>query len=426
MITSQTKKINKVTSTTLIIGIDIAKEVQWAQFTDFRGMEISKHLKFQNDMVGFNLLIQRIREIKLEKKFDNVMVGMEPTGHYWKPLASYLEKKNIEVVLINPFHTKRSKELDDNCQTKNDKKDALTIAKLLKDGRYSEMYLPKEVYATLRELTSTRLDKNKTNNSNKNRARAITYQYFPEFEKVFKTYITSKSALAILKACPFPEDILKLGEEGVEKVLKRAVKKTVGKKKVLQLIEAAKISVGMTDGIEGARIKLKIILEEFELNQKHLTEIEKLMEQALEETGFKEKLLSIPGIGIVSSASFLGEIGDPTRFTNPQQIIRLAGYNLVENSSGKHKSKTIISKRGRKNLRSILYNMALVMVAKNKEMKKLYGYFKERDKNPLKGKQAIVVISEKIIKIMFGLMKHNEIYDAEKVFGRDRSKQLSA
>ncbi len=71
---------------------------------------------------------------------------MEPTGHYWKPLANYLPECGFTVVGVNPCHTKKAKELDDNSPTKSDKKDALTIARLVKDGRYFEPYLPTEVY----------------------------------------------------------------------------------------------------------------------------------------------------------------------------------------------------------------------------------------------------------------------------------------
>lgn len=81
---------------------------------------------------------------------------MEPTGHYWKAFANYLIKNKICVVLVNPYHTKKSKELDDNSQTKSDIKDELTIAKLVKDSRYFETYLPHDIYAELRGLTATR------------------------------------------------------------------------------------------------------------------------------------------------------------------------------------------------------------------------------------------------------------------------------
>ena len=423
---SKNDKIQLITHKTLIIGVDIAKRVQWAQFTDYRGLEVSKHLKFNNDLTGFKSIIQKIEEIKKNKDFSAVIVGMEPTGHYWKPLGAFLENSGIKVVLVNPAHTKKSKELDDNSQTKNDRKDALTIAKLVKDGRYSEMYLPKEEYSELRALTLTRIEVSKTQNSTKNRIRALMDEYFPEFETVFKTFIEGKAALHLLKNCPFPQDVLKLKELEIQELLKEVVKKTVGIKKIKELQNVAKTSVGITLGIEGAKVRLKVLLENYEQNVKHLELIENEMEKQLQKTGYLEVLTSIPGVGIVSASSFLGEIRNPKRFSNPQQIVRLAGYNLVENSSGLHKSKTSISKRGRKNLRSILYKMALVLVCKNKEMKTLYNYLRTREKNPLKQKQALVVIAEKAVRVMFNLMINRNNYDESKVLGEFRLKQIAA
>lgn len=423
---SKNDKIQLITNKTLIVGVDIAKRVQWAQFTDYRGIELSKHLKFNNDLTGFKSIIQKIEEIKRNKDFVNVIVGMEPTGHYWKPLGAFLENSGIKVVLVNPAHTKKSKELDDNSQTKSDKKDALTIAKLIKDGRYSEMYLPKEEYAELRALTLTRIEVSKTQNSTKNRIRALMDEYFPEFETVFKTFIEGKAALHLLKNCPFPKDVLNLDEFEIQEILKEAVKKTVGIKKIKELQNIAKRSIGVTLGIEGAKVRLQVLLENYEQKIKHLELIENEMEKQLSKTGYLEALTSIPGVGIVSASSFLGEIGNPKRFSNPQQIVRLAGYNLVENSSGLHKSKTKISKRGRKNLRSILYKMALVLVCKNKEMKSLYNYLRTREKNPLKQKQALIVIAEKAVRVMFNLMINQNNYDETKVLGIFRLKQMVA
>ena len=141
------EKLEAVTFKTLIVGVDIAKHNQWARFVDCRGIEHNKALKFENNRNGFNAILARIYEICKQEDFNKVIVGMEPTGHYWKAFANFLLKQaKITVVLVNPYHTKRAKELDDNSQTKSDKKDALTIARLVKDGRYFETYLPHDVY----------------------------------------------------------------------------------------------------------------------------------------------------------------------------------------------------------------------------------------------------------------------------------------
>ncbi len=419
------QKLEAITPGTLIVGVDIAKETQWARFVDYRGIELGKALKFQNDKNGFENILASIEAICKNKRFDDVIVGMEPTGHYWKPLANYLLMQGMTVVMVNPYHTKRAKELDDNSQTKSDKKDALTIAKLARDGRYYEVYMPQDIFAELRVLTNARISLMKRHNALKNTITAVLDEYFPEIKNVFKNPLNGKASMQILKSCPFPSLILESGVDGVLSEIKKAVKKTVGRKKAEQLVEAAQNSIGVNYGIASSKLKLDLMIEELELLTKQLKQVENAMELALAETGIGEIILGIPGIGVVTAASFLGEIGDPLRFNHPRQISKLAGYNLVEDSSGKSKSGTIISKRGRKNLRSALYRMAISMVAVNKEMRELYQYLKTRQNNPLKKKQALVVISKKIITVIYNLVKKQTEYKAELVLGEYRKNQIS-
>ena len=245
------EKLEAITFKTLIVGVDIAKHNQWARFVDCRGIEHNKVLKFENNRNGFNAILTRIYEICKNEDFHKVIVGMEPTGHYWKAFANFLLKQaKITVVLVNPYHTKKAKELDDNSQTKSDKKDALTIARLIKDGRYFETYLPHDVYAELRVLTTTRHSMNKRKKSIINTITAVLDEYFPEFVSVFKHPFKGKASMHLMKVCPIPKFILELGEEGVLDEIKKAVKKTVGRKKAAQLVEAAKTGEILLSGKE--------------------------------------------------------------------------------------------------------------------------------------------------------------------------------
>ena len=425
-------KLAEITFNTLIVGVDIAKEVHYARFVDYRGSEAGKTVSFRSDKGGFEHIISQIERIcnskVLKAPYDKVVIGMEPTGHYWKSFANYvikLVKKEYKVVCVNPYHTKKAKELDDNSPTANDKKDAITIARLVKDGRYFEPYLPEEIYAELRILTNIRHGLLKRNSSAKNNIIAVLDEYFPEFTTVFKNPLKGKASRQILKSCPFPSLILEMGEAEVLLEIKKAVKKTVGLKKVRELMCAAENSIGVEYGLASAKLKLQIQIDALELVEKQLGEVEAAMEKMLSASGYAKQMLSIKGIGVVSAASFLGEVGDPLRFDNARQISNYAGYNLTENSSGKNKSGTGISKRGRSQLRSVLYKMALTMVAQNNEMKQLYGYLKNRRDNPLKKKQALVVISKKIITVIYSLLKKQEIYNPELVLGAVRKEMLA-
>ena len=133
---SATSKLEAITNRTLVVGIDIAKKTHWAHAVDYRGIPIGKAMRFNNDKKGFELILATIERICKEKELTSAIVGVEPTGPYWKALAYWLTEHGVQVVGVNTHHTKQAKCLDDNSPTKNDPKDALVIARLVKDGRY--------------------------------------------------------------------------------------------------------------------------------------------------------------------------------------------------------------------------------------------------------------------------------------------------
>lgn len=194
---------------------------------------------------------------------------------------------------------------------------------------------------------------------------------------------------------------------------KKGSKENSWEKKADQLVETAKESIGVDYGEGVAAFKIRQLMDELDLIEMQLEAVAEEMRMALDKTGLAQYLLSIPGAGVISMASCLGELGDPLRFENVRQMCRMAGYNLIEDSSRKNKSGTCISKRGRKNLRCVLYQMALTMVATNTEMKQLYNYLKTREKNPLKKMQALVVVSKKIVTLIFTLSKKKVSYNPE-------------
>lgn len=424
MTSSQNLKFDAIENTDAIVGIDIAKNVHWAGIILPNGKEIKKSFSFHNNKKGFESLVETVKNVLTMLNFKKAIIGMEPTGHYWKSCARYLKKIEwIKVVTVNPFHVKNAKEFDDNCQTKNDKKDCMTIARLIKDARFFEPYLPEGIWAELRNLSNTRAELVRKQNAVKCRVIATIDEYFPEYTKVFKK-ILSRTSEEILKECPFPEDIKSLGKEGLLKHIKETVKRGYSKKQVERIYELAEESIGTEEGTCGAKFQLKMYIEEAKMLEKQIKLTEEELEKQLKEIGFYESLISIQGIGIVSAAMFVGEVGDINRFDSYEQIRRYAGLNLIENSSGNHKGKTTISKRGRSLLRSILYRMAFTMVSRNKELKELYQYLITRKENQLKKKQAIVAVIGKVLQIIYAVVTKNEEYKATRVFSQDRLEQL--
>lgn len=149
-------------------------------------MEFGKAITFENNKEGFESFVSWFRKILMEQGLQEVIVGMEPTGHYWLNLAHFLKENEVTYVVVNPLHVKKSKELDDNSPTKNDIKDARVIAQLVKDGRYAVPSLPQGVYAELGEAMEIR--DQLTTDLFVVQARVHNWldRYFPEFLRCLK------------------------------------------------------------------------------------------------------------------------------------------------------------------------------------------------------------------------------------------------
>ena len=411
---TQNEKIKQVTESTLVIGVDIGSETNFARAFDWRGMEVTKRVfRFNNDLEGFTALYDWMDELQQKTAKTHAIVGCEPTGHYWFPLARNLKGQDIKLVIVNPYHVKQIKELDDNSPKKTDLKDPKTIAKLVVDGRFSEPYLPEGIYADLREAVSSRERILKELNAASNRIQRWLKIYFPEYLGVYREF-DSDSGLMVLEKAPLPEDVIGLGVEGINRIWRGNKLRAVGMKRAMTLVEAAHNSVGVKCG-NCARLELQLLLEDYRTKKNQLLKVTEILETETMKVPNVKSLLAIKGIGIVTVAGFLAEVGDIRRFESPKQIQKLAGLELKENSSGKHKGQSSISKRGRKRLRKLLFQAVLPMLRSNSEIREVYEYYTTRLKNPLKGKQAVVAVSCKLIRIFWSLLRTGEMYDAGKL-----------
>ena len=411
---TQNDKILQITENTLIIGIDVASKVHFARAFDFRGIEYGTFIRFTNDAVGFGQLLIWIEELKASHSKSHVMVGMEPTGHYWFNLAHYLGDYSIKTVLVNPFHVKRSKELDDNNPTKNERKDPKTIAMLVKDGRYMIPYIPEGVYSDLRIAMENRSRIVDRLVGVANRAKRWLSIYFPEFTTVFGDW-EGKTAQICLREFATPNHVLEKGVDGIVERWRQSKIRAVGQKRAVALYQAAEDSVGIREGLSAAIVELEALLEEYDMFIKQKERLETLVKELLLQIPGSQQLLLIKGVGVITVAGFLAEVGDIKRFSHPKQLLKYAGLNLKENSSGNHKGQTTITKRGRKGLRALLFRAILPIVAKNTEFRELHTYYTTRTNNPLKKMQSLVALMSKLIRVFFGLLTKNVAYDPQKM-----------
>jgi len=411
---TQNDKIKQITPETLIIGVDIASVNHYARAFDFRGIEYGKVLMFSNDATGFEAFRSWIGHLLVEGNMRTVLVVMEPTGHYWFNLAQYLDDQGMKTALVNPYHVKRSKELDDNSPTKNDQKDPKTIAMLAKDGRYLMPYIPKGIFSDLRVAMENRSRIAERLNGVANRVKRWLSIYFPEFNAVFAKW-DGKTALVCLREFSTPALVLEQGVNGIVESWKEKKIRGEGNKRATRLFEAAQRSVGVREGQSAALLELEVLLEEYDLLTKQVDRAMAFVKDLVSQIPGANEVINVKGLGLVTVAGFLAEIGDPSRFSHPKQIQKFAGLNLKENSSGKHQGKTTITKRGRRRLRAILFRAIMPMVATNAEFKQLHKYYTTRSENPLKKMQSLVALMCKLIRVMFAMLTKNVAYDGQKM-----------
>ena len=150
------------------------------------------------------------------------------------------------------------------------------------------------------------------------------------------------------------------------------------------------------------------------------------IEDLLAEIPEAGRIMEIKGVGVVITAGLLAEIGDIKRFNSPKQIQKLAGLAIVENSSGKHKGRSGISRRGRKRLRKVLFLAAMALVGHNDEFRQLHQYYTTRKDNPLKKMQSLIAVACKLIRVFYAILVKGVEYDPKKMVSDIRRPALAA
>ncbi|PWV87364.1 transposase IS116/IS110/IS902 family protein, partial [Paenibacillus cellulosilyticus] len=408
----QNQRIERISTNHLIIGIDIAKYTHVARATDYRGIERGSYLAFSNDFEGYEKLLHWMKSLMFEFNKTDVIVGVEPTGHYWLNLAFWLKEKQLELVLVNPFQVKRNKENRDNSPTKNDIKDALVIADMVKNGYYSEVYFASEQFRALRVLVTSRESLVKQVAGVINKIHRWTDMYFPEFHHVFKDP-KSKTALATLVEFPHPSDICQLTVENIREGWKKHLKRNGARSTAAALIQAAKQSSALPGCEDEAKLSITLLMQQLDLFNEQLAQLEEKLESLIQCIPTSKSLLTIKGINTVTLATLYSEAGDFSRLDHGNQMLRLAGLHLSENSSGKHKGEVKLTKRGRPGLRKVLYQAVFQMVSVNPEFKALHQYNKQIKK--MKGMKSLLKLCGKLARMLVAMAKGNIAYDMEKV-----------
>lgn len=408
----QNQRLQKITEAHLVIGIDIAQEVHVARAVNYRGMVLPTILAFTNEEDGFVQFQHWLRKLQCEHRLDHVIVGMEPTGHYWFNLARWLDEQGVEVVVVNPYLVKKNKDNRDNSRSKNDAKDALVIADMIKNGYYTPVRLMSETFETLRVFMKSReLAVNRLVRVKNQIIRWLDI-VFPEYRQAFAD-VFCQTSVATLHLFPTPQDLRNKSITEIESAWRTRLARSGGPKRAAHLIALAKRSIGSPQAVCAYRLQLQQLLEEYDLIQTQLESLDQEMMAVLKTIPFADRMLKISGLGPILVAAISAESGDLNGYAHGNALLRQAGLNLVENHSGKHRGKVMLSKRGRSLLRKYLYLAVICLVANNKEFKEMHKYNVEVKK--MKRSRSLLKLCGKLARMLVGLAKNGESYKAEKV-----------
>jgi len=414
--TKQVQKRQKIKKTTLVAGIDIGSEFNAMGLMSKTGEIVGRYPKIYNSRKGFEYFKEAIEDTKRRYGLKTVLIGLEPTGHYWRKIAYFAKEQGYEVRFVRTTAVKHQREVDESSSAKTDIKDALTIANITREGKYIDTVIEDGILRQLRALAKTREKIQRWNTSSKHRLAAVLDDYFPELKVIFWS-MKAKGLWAILERCPYPSDVLKLKIEDIAGIIaKSSRRKTKALEKAKEVYKSAEQSIGLKYIGEGDKYRLKMSLDEIKRSESKLDEVGKQMKRLLEQIGYAEIIQSIPGIGVITTAVFLGELGDPKYFKGPKQIIKYAGYDPKENDSGKHVGRKIISKKGRWLLRKYLYFMGMRVIHRNKFFKEYYEKKLERRNRfgqVISKKEGICAVIIKLIKVIFALLRDNKRFTAE-------------
>jgi len=390
---------------TLIATVDIGATTNTGYCTtvDARDMKV---FKFGNSREGFEKFWHMIITARNRFGCDDVIMGYESTGPYAEPLVHYLRDKPVRIVQVNPLHTKRLKEVNDNSPGKTDDKDPRVIADIIKLGRALSVVVPEGDAAYLRRLNNARERHVCEHIALLNQMQQLVFLIFPEFKTLIAP-MRGRTVRFILKKYTTPESIGALTKEVFGEEIRKKSMGKLGIKEAELLVTAARHTVGIKEGVPGIALDLKHIIAQLEVVERFMSEIEAEMVMTLDRIPSSSRLLSIKGMGVVSVAGLIGEVGDFSKFKTQSELMKLAGLDLYEVSSGKRKGQQRITKRGRSVMRKILYFAVVQMVKKHGIMHEYYERLTGRGTLRMR---ALVAAMRKLLRIIHAMMRDERDY----------------
>ena len=387
----------------------MAKDKHHAFFGTATGKTLFKRLVFENNVEGFRKLLAQAEAMKVQEGLKKVVFGMEPTGNYHKPLGEHLIRCGDGVVLVSGVAAHENRKTLDGRWDTNDTRDAANVADLVSQGKCLFYEFPVGAIQDLRNLLSLKRRLKRQEHGYRVRIRNhLVAKYFPELDGYFKQ--SEKTSLAIVRWCLDPSVIAGWGYQKFVQAVSSGPRRLSQENRLQAIWKMAVDSIGCEVG-PAVEFEAQVMVEGLKQIREAIQDIEEKIHEVCSQFPEYEFLLSIPGFGPDVSSKVLGAIGDPFRFQNGRQVLKMAGFDLSAERSGKSSERAVpvISKRGKADLRYALYQAALIASVRNPDF---IGYYTDklrgREREPGIKIKMRVKLAAKLLRIAWTLMKKKE------------------
>ena len=390
----------------LYLGIDIAKNNHVASLLDENAKPLFKAFSFSNTIDGANSLIEKLSAFITTA--TDVEVGMEATGHYWLSIYSFLVENGYTVHVVNLIQTDGWRKGTEIRKRKTDIIDSVLIADLIRYGDFVETSLSDEDTMSLRNLSRFRNYLVSSIGDLKRKVICVLDQVFPEYQSVFSD-IFGKTSKELLAHFQTTDDFENITADQLKSVLENVTFKGFLKNKITHISELAANSFGLKFCRDSFALQLKLLIEQITFIEAQVSDVEAEINVILDK--INSPITSIPGIGSVTAAVILGEIGDISRFSNASKLAAYAGIDASVSQSGEYQSSNSkMSKRGSPYLRKALFNAALIAAFHDPVFSAFYQKKRSEGKHHL---TAIGAVARKLCNTIFAVLKYNTPYEVQ-------------
>jgi transposase len=388
--------------TKIQIGIDVAKYTHVFAVMSSDGEVLVEPTSFENNIQGFSSFFKAVEDFK---SLDHI-VSMESTGHYHENLLTKLVQYNFNCALINPIITDKYRQTKSLRKTKTDKIDSLMLCELAQTFKLKKVTIKTVEMIELKKLTRY-LNKLKEDSSKiKIEIKTSLDTTFPEYAKFFSS-VYGKASLALLSQYGTADEIYNLHLTKLTNIMSKASKGRFKKQRCKALKELAKTSIG--DNNQSKSLEIRQAVQRLNLFNSQIEEIIKKIEEIVKQ--FNSPIFSIPGIGLITGASILAEIGDINNFSSSSKLLAFAGCDPSVFQSGTYEAvKSRITKRGSPYLRKALYQIALTCSNNNTTFNK---YYIKKINEGKRHRNAQGHLINKIVRVIYKLLTTNTMFNPE-------------